>query len=101
MSALGYNLNLLFDLPAMGRVTPYVVGGVGVEQYGFAETSPAGNFVAQSRTALSVNAGGGVRIRGDEHWGVRADARWSNGLGSRAPERLRLYNGVTFGRQQR
>jgi hypothetical protein len=101
VGALGSNLSLLFDLPQIGRVTPYLAGGVGFEQFGFAETSPAGNFVAQAGTAVTVNAGGGVRIRADENWGIRTDARWSNGVGRGAPERLRLYNGVTFGRQQR
>jgi hypothetical protein len=38
-----------------------------------------------------------VRVPVDDKWGLRADMRWSNGLGSKAPERLRLYNGITFG----
>jgi hypothetical protein len=29
-------------------------------------------------------------------WGIRADARWSNGLAQFAPEHWRVYNGVTF-----
>jgi len=93
------NINLLFDFPEVGRVTPYVAGGIGLDQYVTADLSPAGNVVVQPRTAFSVNAGGGLRIRSDENWGIRTDARWFNGVGDRAPERWRLYNGVTFGRQ--
>ncbi len=80
----------------IGRVTPYVAAGVGLDQYAYAETAPSGAMVADFGTAFSVNAGGGVRIRGDETWGMRTDARWFNGIGRKAPERLRLYNGVTF-----
>jgi hypothetical protein len=96
VARLNANFSLLFDLPEIGRVTPYVAAGVGLDQYAYAETAPSGAMVAESFTAFSVNAGGGVRIRGDETWGMRTDARWFNGIGRKAPERLRLYNGVTF-----
>ena len=98
VSLMDSNVSLLFDFPEVGRVTPYLAGGIGLDQFVIADTSPAGNVVAQPRTAFSVNAGGGVRIRSDENWGIRTDARWFNGVGDRAPERWRLYNGVTFRR---
>ncbi len=84
------NVSLLFDFPEVGRVTPYVAAGVGLDQYTFADQSPAGHIVAHAGTAVSVNAGGGVRIRSNENWGIRTDARWINGIGERAPERWRL-----------
>ena len=90
------NVSLLFDFPEVGRVTPYVAGGVGLDQYAYADQFNSGNVVAHAGTAVSVNAGGGVRIRSNETWGIRTDARWINGIGPRAPERWRLYNGVTF-----
>ena len=96
MTALYSHLNVLFDLPSIGRLTPYLATGIGVDQYGFAETSPGGTLVTQSGTTLTVNAGGGVRVPVTENWGVRADARWQNGFGARAPERWRLFNGVSF-----
>jgi hypothetical protein len=96
VNGLSSGLSLLFDFPDIGRVTPYAAAGVGLEQYGTAERSPAGALVTQGRTALSVNAGGGLRVRGEGSWGIRTDARWSNGIGERAPERWRLFNGVTF-----
>jgi hypothetical protein len=99
INALSFNLNLLFDLPGVGPVTPYLASGVGVDQYGTPEAL-VGNIATRKRTAVSVNAGGGLRVQTDENWGVRADARWFNDLGT-GPERWRLYNGVTFGRARR
>ena len=100
VTGLSSSVSLLFDLPSIGRVTPYVAGGVGLEQYGTLDQSPVG-LVAVKKTAFTVNAGGGVRMRIDEKWGFRTDARWSNGIGRQAPERWRVYNGVTLGTQGR
>ena len=99
-NALGFNLSMLYDLPRMGRATPYVAAGVGLDQYNTAEFV-GGRFVAQRNTAVTVNAGGGLRVQADENWGIRTDARWVNGLGRTAPEKWRLYNGVTFSRTGR
>jgi hypothetical protein len=96
IGALSFNLSLLYDLPKLGPAVPYVAGGVGIDQYGTAELL-AGRLVARERTAFSVNAGGGLRVKGAENWGVRADARWFKDVGRMAPERWRLYNGVTLG----
>ena len=101
IAGLSTNLSLLFDLPRMGPVTPYVAGGVGLDQYGTPEVLTDGRVVARKRTAFSVNAGGGVRVQAGENWGMRTDARWSKDIGRFAPERFRLYNGVTFGRTER
>jgi hypothetical protein len=99
ISALSSSLSLLFDFPGVRSVTPYVVGGIGLDQYGTPEVL-AGNVVARERTAFSVNAGGGIRVQADQNWGVRSDVRWFNVVGN-GPERWRLYNGVTFGRAGR
>ena len=95
LNALGSSVSLLFDLPKIGVATPYLAGGVGVEQYGYATSGPGASILAHAGTTFTVNAGGGVRVPVDDKWGVRADMRWSNGIGQ-APERLRLYNGITF-----
>jgi hypothetical protein len=100
INALGSSLNLLFDLPSVGRLTPYVAGGIGLEQFGYATGTGSGSApIVRSGTAVTVNAGGGVRVPVDHTWGVRSDMRWFNGLGQ-APERWRLYNGLTFGRSR-
>lgn len=101
LNGLSASVNLLYDLPRMGLLIPYVAGGVGVEQYGFATHSAEHGLVEQAATAFIVNAGGGLRVPVNHNWGVRTDARWSNGVGRTAPERWRLFNGVTFGRGAR
>lgn len=98
INALSSSVSLLYDLPRLGRTIPYLAGGVGVEQYGTALVLPGLGVVTQSGLAFTVNAGGGVRVPVSENWGIRTDARWSNGIGSNAPERWRVYNGVTFRR---
>ena len=97
VTGLTSSVNLLYDLPSIGRVRPYVVGGVGFEQYGTVAESPFHGLITLKKTAFTVNAGGGVRVPIDDKWGYGADARWSNGIGREAPERWRVYNGVTFG----
>jgi hypothetical protein len=99
VNGLALNFSLLYDLPTIGRVRPYLAGGVGLDQYGDAFGS-GGNIFVRTKTAFTVNAGGGVRVPVDDNWGVRADARWFDTFG-RTPDRWRVYNGVTFGRGRR
>ena len=99
IGALSFNLSLLYDLPKAGPVVPYVAGGVGLDQYGTPEVLE-GKVVSRGRTAFSVNAGGGLRVHTEKNWGVRTDARWFKDLGKMAPERWRLYNGLTLGGAQ-
>jgi hypothetical protein len=96
LNALSAHLSLLQDLPCIGRIRPYLAAGIGLEEYGVALPQPNGRVATLGRMALSVNAGGGVKVPVDENWGVRADARWFNGLGDQAGEHWRLFNGVTF-----
>jgi opacity protein-like surface antigen len=100
INGLTTSLSLIYDLPTFGRVTPYLAAGVGLEQVGTAAPTPDG-FVVRTRTALNVNAGGGVRVALDDRWGVRSDLRWSNGIGRDAPERWRFSNGFTLRSVQR
>ena len=88
--------SLLYDLPRIGRLMPYLAAGAGLEEYFTALKLPDGALAAQSRTAFAINAGGGLKVPVDDNWGIRTDARWFNGLGSEAGEHWRLYNGVTF-----
>lgn len=96
MNALSAHLSLLHDLPALGRVTPYLAAGIGLEEYGVAVQQPDHRLATLPRTALSVNAGGGVKVPVDDRWGLGTDARWFNGLGEQAGEHWRVYNGVTL-----
>jgi hypothetical protein len=101
INGLTTSVSVLYDLPSLGRATPYLAAGVGLEQYGTAAAAPSGGLVTRHRTAFTLNAGGGVRVALDDRWGLRSDLRWSNGIGRDAPERWRLYNGVTLRATQR
>ncbi len=94
--ALSMSASLLYDLPRFGRVTPYLAAGAGLEQYATAFQLPGGALAARQRTALAINAGGGLKVSVNDNWGMRTDARWFNGLGRDAGEHWRIYDGVTF-----
>jgi len=96
IGALSMSASLLFDLPRLGRVTPYLAAGAGLEQYATAFQLPGGALAAQQRTAVAINAGGGLEVSVNDSWGIRTDARWFNGLGRDAGEHVRIYDGVTF-----
>jgi opacity protein-like surface antigen len=96
IGALSMSASLLFDLPRLGRVTPYLAAGAGLEQYATAFQLPGGALAAQQRTAVAINAGGGLKVSVNDSWGIRTDARWFNGLGRDAGEHVRIYDGVTF-----
>jgi hypothetical protein len=93
---LSATASLLYDLPRIGRVMPYLAAGAGVEEYATALRLPDGTFATQPRMAFAINAGGGLKVPVDDNWGIRTDARWFNGLGRDAGEHWRLYIGVTF-----
>jgi opacity protein-like surface antigen len=93
---LSASANLLYDLPHLGRFQPYLAVGAGLEEYGTASQRSDGTLAVQGRTALAINAGGGLKVQGGDNWGIRTDARWFNGLGRNAGEHWRLYNGVTL-----
>lgn len=96
LNAVSAHLSLVRDLPSVGRIKPYLAAGIGLEEYGAPLPQPNGTVATLGRMALSVNAGGGVKVPVDETWGIRADARWFNGIGDQAGEHWRLFNGVTF-----
>jgi opacity protein-like surface antigen len=93
---LNATASLLYDLPGIGRLKPYLAAGAGLEEYATASQLPDGTLAVQPRTALAINAGGGLKVPVNDHWGIRTDARWFNGLGRNAGEHWRLYNGLTF-----
>jgi hypothetical protein len=93
---LSATASLLYDLPPIGRLRPYLAAGAGLEEYATALKLPDGALAVQPRKALAINAGGGLKLPVNDTWGIRTDARWFNGLGRDAGEHWRLYNGVTF-----
>lgn len=95
MNALGASVNLVYNLPPLGRMIPYVAGGVGLEQYETYVGVPTLGVLTLRNTAISTNIGGGVKVPINERAGFRSDVRWLNPV-SKAPEGWRLYNGATF-----
>ena len=94
VSGLSASGNLMLDLRKPGRVTPYVIGGAGIDRYTVDFGLPGQGLTTQLTSALSVNGGGGVRIPLNARWGMRTDARISNGIG-RGPTRWRVFYGMS------
>jgi hypothetical protein len=94
VSGLSASGNLMLDLRKPGRVTPYVIGGAGIDRYTVSFGSPQHGVTTHLTSALAVNGGGGVRIPINARWGMRADARISEDIG-RGPTRWRVFYGVT------
>ena len=97
MNALNSSVNLLYDLPGIGRATPYLATGVGLAQYGVPVVARNGSVIGtEPRVGLEMNAGGGLRVPVDEKWGMRTDARWFKSFGTNASEHWRVSQGVSF-----
>ena len=97
INALSTNTSLLWSLPRVGKATPYVVGGVGLSQYGAPILSPNGPPIGtQSRVALTVNAGGGLKVPMNESLDLRTDARWFKSFGNQGSEQFRVAQGISF-----
>lgn len=100
--ALSASVNLLYYTPRIGRVMPYVVGGAGLAQYGTFFFAPGSQTpVTLSQVTVTVNAGGGIKVPVTNNWGLRTDARWTNGFGRSAGENWRVYNGISLGTGKR
>jgi hypothetical protein len=97
INALTSSANLLYFLPRIGRITPYLATGAGLAQYGAPIVSREGLLIGtQPRVAFEVNAGGGLKVAVDENWGMRTDARWFKPFGRHASEHWRVAQGVSF-----
>ena len=97
MNALSSNISLLYFLPRVGRSTPYVVGGVGLSQYGAPVFSSNGPPIGtEPHVALTVNAGGGLKMPMNEKLDWRTDARWFKSFGRQGSEQFRVAQGLSF-----
>lgn len=95
--ALSSSASLLYSLPRVGSSTPYVAAGVGLRQYGAPVFSTDGPPIgAQSRVALSVNAGGGLKVPMNDTLDLRTDARWFKSFGQQGSEQFRVAQGISF-----
>jgi len=95
--ALSSSASLLYSLPRAGQTTPYVAAGVGLSQYGAPVFSSDGPPIGtQSRAAMTVNAGGGLKMPMNERLDLRTDARWFKSFGRQGSEQFRVAQGVSF-----
>lgn len=97
INALSSSASLLWSLPRVGQSTPYLAAGVGLAQYGapvFAADGPP--IGTQPRLAMTVNAGGGLKMPMNEKLDLRTDARWFKSLGSQGSEQFRVAQGISF-----
>jgi hypothetical protein len=102
LNLLSMSANLLYWVPKVGRIAPYLAAGAGLEHYPSPHLGPGGEIVPLVRTAFAVNAGGGVKVPVDDSWGMRVDARWYKAVGRQASsEHWRIANGISFGAGKR
>jgi hypothetical protein len=95
--ALSTSISLLYFLPRVGQSTPYVAGGVGLSQYGAPVFSSNGPPIGTlSRLAMTVNAGGGLKMPMNEKLDLRTDARWFKSFGPQGSEQFRVAQGISF-----
>ena len=95
--ALSTNTSLLWFLPRVGQATPYVAGGVGLSQYGAPVFSSDGPPIGTlSRVALTVNAGGGLKMPVNDKLDLRTDARWFKSFRKQGSEHFRVAQGISF-----
>lgn len=95
--ALSSNTSLLWSLPRAGQSTPYVAAGVGLSQYGAPVFSSDGPPIGtQPQVALTVNAGGGLKMPMNEKLDLRTDARWFKSFGRQGSEQFRVAQGISF-----
>ena len=95
--ALSSNTSLLWFLPRVGQSTPYLAGGVGLSQYGAPVFSSNGGPIGtEPRVALTVNAGGGLKMPMNEKLDLRTDARWFKSFGPQGSEQFRVAQGISF-----
>jgi hypothetical protein len=95
--ALSTSTSLLYFLPRIGLAEPYVAGGVGLAQYGAPLFSTAGRPIGTQRgLALTVNAGGGLKMPMNEKLDLRTDARWFKSFGRQGSEQFRVAQGIAF-----
>jgi hypothetical protein len=100
--ALSSSTSLLYALPRAGRATPYVAAGIGLSQYGAPLFSSDGPPVGtEPRVALTVNAGGGLKMPMSSTVDLRTDARWFKSFGRHGSEQFRVAQGISFGAGKR
>src|SRR5215204_483150 len=91
------NVNLVVDMPTIGRVRPFLLGGGGLEHYNFL-VQPDPYFLRDAGVSFVVNFGGGVRVPINDRFGIRTELRWTDGWTKGDPGGgFRMFYGATIG----
>ncbi|MGE0591827.1 MAG: outer membrane protein [Vicinamibacterales bacterium] len=69
------NVHYLFPAAASGKLTPYLLGGLGVLRASVSVSSPGFGGGDASDSTLGVNVGGGARWQAGENWGIRPELK--------------------------
>jgi hypothetical protein len=96
LHALSSSTSLLCALPHVGPTTPYLAAGVGLTEYGTPVVSSNGPIGTRPSVAMTVNAGGGLKMPMNEKLDLRTDARWFKSLGRHGSEQFRVAQGISF-----
>ena len=95
--ALSSSASLLYFLPRLGQTAPYVAAGLGLAQYGAPILGASGPPIGtESSVALTVNAGGGLKMPLNDTLDLRTDARWFKSFGRGGSEQFRVAQGIGF-----
>ena len=95
--ALSSSTSLLYFLPRVGQSMPDLTAGVGLSQYGAPVFSSNGRPIGtEQRVAMTVNAGGGLKMPMNEKLDWRTDARWFKSFGRQGSEQFRMAQGISF-----
>lgn len=97
-SGINSNAVLVLDLPRVWRVTPFVVGGGGLERHiDVVRTRRLDRSEWRSGYSFVVNGGGGVRVALTDRVGARVEIRYADGWAEGAWDSIRLMYGTTIG----
>lgn len=95
--ALSSSLSGLYFTPRLGRLFPYVAGGIGLEEYGSPVVLPGvSEVLTRPGLRLTMNAGGGIKVPVSDRLGFSTDARWFKSVGGHGAEHWRLNQGISF-----
>jgi len=97
-SGINSNLVLVMDLPRFWRITPFVVGGGGLEHHtDVADTLGPAGPQWRGGNSFVVNGGGGFRFALSDRVGARVEIRYADGWAQGAWDSMRVMYGTTVG----
>lgn len=96
----GFNGNIVLELaaPPLWRITPFLVGGGGLEHHRTPGWAPSADLLYwEGRDSFVVNAGGGLHVALTRRVGARVELRYADGWAEGAVDSFRVVYGTTIG----